>query len=232
MVSEQPARERAPWNAGQAEPDFLEGHPAEPEQVEPEAAPASASEPAPGPPVVQSPEGALPKRVRQPSAIQSARAGSTPQPAQRSATPEPASQAATPEPTPPPAQQPLALPADTRSPANSSNWESPGDEGWRAAQALLNNPTPESTTTAGLPKRVPKAQLIPGSAGPRQPQQEQQEQRPPVSHRSAEVVRGRMSSLQHGVRRGRHALVESHAGERSSAEKSSPFESRQDEEQA
>jgi hypothetical protein len=41
-----------------------------------------------------------------------------------------------------------------------------------------------------------------------------------------------MSSLQHGVRRGRHALVESHAGERSSAEKSFPFESRQDEEQA
>jgi hypothetical protein len=126
----------------------------------------------------------------------------------------------------------VGLPSDEQSPSSSSNWQSPGDDGWRAAEALLNNQVIESVTTAGLPKRVPKAQLIPGSAAPRPQQQEEQQQRPPVSHRSAEVVRGRMSSLQHGVRRGRHALVESHAGERSSAEKSFPFESRQDEEQA
>jgi hypothetical protein len=40
-----------------------------------------------------------------------------------------------------------------------------------------------------------------------------------------------MTSLQHGVRRGRHALSEAFAGERSSAEPFSPFESRHDEEQ-
>ncbi|XVV04348.1 nitrate- and nitrite sensing domain-containing protein [Actinosynnema sp. CA-248983] len=104
-----------------------------------------------------------------------------------------------------------------------SVWQSPADEGWQAAQALLSK-APETTTQAGLPKRVPKAQLVPGSAAPRtnQSAERQPQQRPPLPPRSADAIRGRMSSLQQGVRRGRHALIDAYAGDMSS---------RQDEEQ-
>ncbi|WP_428829926.1 nitrate- and nitrite sensing domain-containing protein [Saccharothrix syringae] len=107
-------------------------------------------------------------------------------------------------------------------PAAEQVWQSPADEGWQAARALLSK-APETTTQAGLPKRVPKAQLVPGSAAPR-PQEapERQAQRPPLPPRSADAIRGRMSSLQQGVRRGRHALIDAYAGDMSS---------RQDEEQ-
>ncbi|GAA1343647.1 nitrate- and nitrite sensing domain-containing protein [Saccharothrix algeriensis] len=107
--------------------------------------------------------------------------------------------------------------ADSAEPA----WHSPADEGWQAAQALLGK-APETTTQAGLPKRVPKAQLVPGSAAPKPQAAERQPQRPPLPPRSADAIRGRMSSLQQGVRRGRHALIDAYAGDMSS---------RQDEEQ-
>ncbi|MCE6994175.1 nitrate- and nitrite sensing domain-containing protein [Saccharothrix sp. S26] len=118
------------------------------------------------------------------------------------------------EPEPVAEPEPAALAAE-------SVWESPADEGWQAAQALLNK-APETTTQAGLPKRVPKAQLVPGSAAPKQTASERQPQRPPLPPRSADAIRGRMSSLQQGVRRGRHALIDAYAGDMSS---------RQDEEQ-
>ncbi|SDO86272.1 sensor histidine kinase [Lentzea jiangxiensis] len=98
---------------------------------------------------------------------------------------------------------------------SESAWQSPADEGWHAAQALLNK-TPETKTTAGLPKRTPKAQLVPGSAAPKPQSLSQTAQRPPLPPRSADVVRGRMSSLQSGVKRGRHALIEAYAGDQSS----------------
>ncbi|SDH00160.1 Signal transduction histidine kinase [Lentzea fradiae] len=100
-------------------------------------------------------------------------------------------------------------------PASESAWQSPADEGWQAAQALLNK-TPETKTTAGLPKRTPKAQLVPGSAAPKPQSLTQTAQRPPLPPRTADAVRGRMSSLQSGVRRGRHALIEAYAGDQSS----------------
>ncbi|WP_245812061.1 sensor histidine kinase [Actinophytocola xinjiangensis] len=109
-------------------------------------------------------------------------------------------------------------------------WTSPGDDGWLAAQALLAAPAEEEPkTTAGLPKRVPKAHLVPGSAAPRG--QESAEETttagaPPLPPRTADAVRGRMSSFQQGVRRGRHALIEAYAGDQSG-----PDASRTDEEQ-
>ncbi|WNV82007.1 nitrate- and nitrite sensing domain-containing protein [Umezawaea sp. Da 62-37] len=105
-------------------------------------------------------------------------------------------------------------------PTAESAWQSPADEGWSAAQALLSK-TPDAKTQAGLPKRVPKAQLVPGSAAPKIPSAGQS-QRPPLPPRSPDAIRGRMSSLQQGVRRGRHALIDAYAGDQSS---------RQDEEQ-
>ena len=46
----------------------------------------------------------------------------------------------------------------------SSTWTSPADEGWRAAE-VVSAPTSGGLTSAGLPKRVPKANLVPGAAG-------------------------------------------------------------------
>lgn len=82
-------------------------------------------------------------------------------------------------------------------------WTSPADEGWQAVE-VLDQPV-EEVTAAGLPKRRPNAHLVPGSAPQRAAVH------PAVSPlRSPDVVRGRMSSLQKGVRRGRHALAETH----------------------
>jgi hypothetical protein len=50
----------------------------------------------------------------------------------------------------------------TDAPAADLDWTNPNDSGWRAAQRAL---TPEiaAETPAGLPKRVPQANLVPGS---------------------------------------------------------------------
>jgi signal transduction histidine kinase len=90
-----------------------------------------------------------------------------------------------------PAQQ-VAQPAE---PA----WTSPADEGWRAA-AVVASPTAGDTTQAGLPKRVPRANLVPGSVGSGGGETEAQ-----APARSADVVRSRMASFQRGVREGRAA---------------------------
>jgi signal transduction histidine kinase len=116
-------------------------------------------------------------------------------------------------------------------PVEPTPWTSPGDDGWLAAQALLEDKTPDATTNAGLPKRVPKAHLVPGSAAPRHEAKETTgggtaPATPPLPPRTADAVRGRMSSFQQGVRRGRHALIEAYAGDQSGSE-----QSRQDEEQ-
>jgi len=116
-------------------------------------------------------------------------------------------------------------------PVEPTPWTSPGDDGWLAAQALLEDKTPDATTNAGLPKRVPKQHLLPGSAAPRHEAKENTGGEatpgmPPLPPRTADAVRGRMSSFQQGVRRGRHALIEAYAGDQSGSE-----QSRQDEEQ-
>jgi signal transduction histidine kinase len=105
--------------------------------------------------------------------------------------------------------------------ARSNEWTSPGDEGWQAAESLLNQ-APDAQTQAGLPKRVPKAHLVPGSAAPKNPAAVPT--RAPAAPRSADMVRGRMSSFQQGVRRGRHALIDAYSGDASTSPKSSEDE--------
>ena len=122
-----------------------------------------------------------------------------------------------------------ATPAEDPAAPEPALWTSPGDEGWQAAQTLLQTTAAaaEAKTTAGLPKRVPKAQLMPGSAAPRHEKTtEDTPAAPPLPPRSADAVRGRMSSFQQGVRRGRHALVDAYPGDQPGSE-----QSRQDEEQ-
>jgi len=78
-------------------------------------------------------------------------------------------------------------------------WTSPADEGWRAAQALAA-PSAGDTTQAGLPRRVPRANLVPGSVGGGGGDAEADE-----PTRSPEAARTRMASFQRGVREGRAA---------------------------
>lgn len=108
----------------------------------------------------------------------------------------------------------------TRSePAPPPEWSSPGDEGWRAAETV-RSPAVGGQTAAGLPKRVPGSNRIPGSvaaaARPAPPQGARPAQapqqaprpaaRPPVPPIEAETVRNRFASFQQGVRRGRAAI--------------------------
>jgi len=85
-------------------------------------------------------------------------------------------------------------------PAAGQTWNSPADEGWRAAR-IVASPEAGETTTAGLPKRVPRANLVPGSVGGGS--EETTEDAPPI--RSADTIRSRMSSFQRGVREARAA---------------------------
>jgi signal transduction histidine kinase len=89
-------------------------------------------------------------------------------------------------------------------PPEDPGWGS-ADAGWQAAEALVQQSEVQETTSAGLPKRVPKSNLVPGSAAPRA-----QSSAPtkPSTPRSADAVRGRMSNFQQGIRRGRHAKAE------------------------
>jgi len=78
-------------------------------------------------------------------------------------------------------------------PGRSRSWTSPADEGWKVAEAAAA-PSSSGTTLAGLPRRVPKANLIPGTAA---------ETATPAPVRSAAATRERFASLQRGVREAR-----------------------------
>jgi hypothetical protein len=88
--------------------------------------------------------------------------------------------------------------SSTAASAAEQSWSSPADEGWRAARVAAS-PAAGENTTAGLPKRVPRANLVPGSVGGG----EGTEVAPPA--RSAELIRTRMASFQRGVREARAA---------------------------
>ncbi|MGH3767576.1 MAG: sensor histidine kinase [Pseudonocardiaceae bacterium] len=78
-------------------------------------------------------------------------------------------------------------------------WRSPFDEGWQAAQAL-RSPVPHELTSAGLPRRQPRAHLVAGADGQVSPTPG-----PAAPARTPEEVRGRLSRYQRGLRVGRHA---------------------------
>jgi hypothetical protein len=79
-------------------------------------------------------------------------------------------------------------------------WHSPADAGWRAAETVAAPSTGE-TTTAGLPRRVPRANLVPGSVG--EPGAAPEGDSGGAPSRSAEEVRNRLASFQRGVREAR-----------------------------
>ncbi|MEU6421053.1 sensor histidine kinase [Streptomyces spiralis] len=96
-----------------------------------------------------------------------------------------------------------ARPVQQQAPAPAA--ESNGDSGWRSANderwsqaAQLRKPKAGGVTSSGLPRRVPKANLVEGTA-------ESTPQGGPQVSRAPEDVRGRLSNLRRGVQRGRSA---------------------------
>ncbi|MFC5995422.1 nitrate- and nitrite sensing domain-containing protein [Pseudonocardia hispaniensis] len=100
-------------------------------------------------------------------------------------------------PAPPPGAE---LP---QAPATESAFATAADAGWRAAE---DTATPASgrgeLTAAGLPKRRPRARLVPGSAAGSAVLATSSS-----PSRTAEAVRGRLASYQQGVRQGREAAL-------------------------
>ncbi|MEU8673190.1 nitrate- and nitrite sensing domain-containing protein [Streptomyces sp. NPDC048560] len=81
--------------------------------------------------------------------------------------------------------------------AATDDWRSTNDERWERAEKL-RDPKAGGITPSGLPRRVPKANLVEGTA-------EQTQQGGPQVSRAPEDVRGRLSKLRRGVQRGRDA---------------------------
>ncbi|WP_030995569.1 nitrate- and nitrite sensing domain-containing protein [Streptomyces sp. NRRL F-5630] len=136
-----------------------------------------------------------------------------PQPAGQEQQPEPPRAAEPPRPTGPqrpddgllpaapegasdtPGRGPGPLPAQTGQDA----WRaSPNDELVRQAERV-RQPSAGGVTTSGLPRRVPRANLVPGTAQ----QQPQQPTGPQVS-RAPDDVRGRLTNLRRGIQQGRY----------------------------
>ncbi|CAL9442235.1 hypothetical protein SUDANB178_02242 [Streptomyces sp. enrichment culture] len=88
-------------------------------------------------------------------------------------------------------------PGNTQGAGGDGNWRSANDERWQQA-AQLRKPKAGGVTASGLPRRVPKANLVEGSA-------ESTPQGGPQVSRAPEDVRGRLSNLRRGVQRGRSA---------------------------
>ncbi|MFG2011802.1 nitrate- and nitrite sensing domain-containing protein [Micromonospora sp. NPDC048868] len=80
-----------------------------------------------------------------------------------------------------------------RSSQQTGGWQTAADDGWRAASAATEVPV-AATTSTGLPKRTPMAQLVPGAV---------EKPAPAVQRRTPEGVRGLLSAYHRGVQRGR-----------------------------
>jgi len=107
-----------------------------------------------------------------------------------------------------------------------ANWDSPADAGWRAAESAAT-PVRGQLTTAGLPQRIPRANIVPGSAGERQVPSASYPaagvehpaagvehpavgvEHPPAggTRRSADALRARLAGLQQGTRRAENAVA-------------------------
>ncbi|MFD9003202.1 nitrate- and nitrite sensing domain-containing protein [Streptomyces sp. NPDC059582] len=98
----------------------------------------------------------------------------------------------------PAAQQQAPAPAAAQRPAPASWRTSPNDELVRQAERV-RQPAAGGVTTSGLPRRVPRANLVPGTA------QQQQHQTGPQVSRAPDDVRGRLTNLRRGIAQGRQA---------------------------
>ncbi|MFD4043657.1 hypothetical protein ACFWRP_42070, partial [Streptomyces sp. NPDC058605] len=94
---------------------------------------------------------------------------------------------------------PAAPPQQSSAPQRgaSTAWRSsPNDDLVRQAERV-RQPAAGGVTTSGLPRRVPRANLVPGTA------QQQQHQAGPQISRAPDDVRGRLTNLRRGIAQGR-----------------------------
>ena len=113
---------------------------------------------------------------------------------------QPAAPAPLPVPTQaaqPPAPAPTAAPTAVPAQNGNDDWRSANDQNWQRAEQA-REPKAGGVTPSGLPRRVPKANLVPGTA-------QQTPQSGPSVSRAPEDVRGRLSNLRRGVQQGRTA---------------------------
>ncbi|OSC56328.1 hypothetical protein B5181_34640, partial [Streptomyces sp. 4F] len=89
-------------------------------------------------------------------------------------------------------------PAAPQRPAASAWRSSPNDDLVRQAERV-RQPAAGGVTTSGLPRRVPRANLVPGTA------QQQSNQNGPQVSRAPDDVRGRLTNLRRGIAQGRQA---------------------------
>ncbi|MER5389231.1 nitrate- and nitrite sensing domain-containing protein [Saccharopolyspora sp. NPDC002686] len=80
-------------------------------------------------------------------------------------------------------------------------WNFAADKAREAAEAAAN-PEPGSFTNAGLPRRTPKAHLVPGSVSNSEPTSTG------MFQRDADKLRGRLADFQSGASRGRHRATD------------------------
>ncbi|MFD4599682.1 nitrate- and nitrite sensing domain-containing protein [Streptomyces sp. NPDC058464] len=99
---------------------------------------------------------------------------------------------------PAPSQPPAPAAAAPQRPAQAAWRTSPNDDLVRQAERV-RQPAAGGVTTSGLPRRVPRANLVPGTA-----QQQQHHTGPQVS-RAPDDVRGRLTNLRRGIAQGRQA---------------------------
>ncbi|MER6317747.1 nitrate- and nitrite sensing domain-containing protein [Streptomyces sp. NPDC001581] len=133
-------------------------------------------------PPAQGPGSAMPQQGRQPQ--QSAPAAPAPQ-----------------QPLPQRGQESAAEPAAAATGSMPTvSWKSsPNDELMRQAERV-RQPAAGGITTSGLPRRVPRANLVAGTA-----QQQAEAQAGPQVSRAPDDVRGRLTNLRRGIQQGRQA---------------------------
>ncbi|MDK1344102.1 nitrate- and nitrite sensing domain-containing protein [Streptomyces sp. 378] len=95
-------------------------------------------------------------------------------------------------------QQPQGPTGPQRSAAPAGWRASPNDDLVRQAERV-RQPAAGGVTTSGLPRRVPRANLVPGTA------QQQTHQSGPQVSRAPDDVRGRLTNLRRGIAQGRQA---------------------------
>ncbi|MEV8595615.1 nitrate- and nitrite sensing domain-containing protein [Streptomyces sp. NPDC052012] len=95
-------------------------------------------------------------------------------------------------------QQPQGPTGPQRSASTTAWRSSPNDELVRQAERV-RQPAAGGVTTSGLPRRVPRANLVPGTA------QQQTHQSGPQVSRAPDDVRGRLTNLRRGIAQGRQA---------------------------
>ncbi|MEW2524346.1 nitrate- and nitrite sensing domain-containing protein [Streptomyces sp. NPDC047071] len=144
------------------------------------------------------PQGSRPQGARPPQ-----QSPGTPPPSQRPGgfqAPGPQGQQhAQPGPGGPQNQQNAQHPQNPNSTTGNTAWRAtPNDELGRQAERV-RQPSAGGVTTSGLPRRVPRANLVAGTA-----QQAQDSSGPQVS-RAPDDVRGRLTNLRRGIQQGRQA---------------------------